>query len=164
MVNGRWLRKGRCGILVLVLLSALAVIPSYAAINTWTSLGPEGGHIYFLAIAPSAIYAVIGNGICKSINGGASWAEINTGLTNRMVTCLAIDPVSHSTIYAGTWGGGIFKSINGGNSWFPVNTGLTDSHVQTLAINPSTPSIIYAGTFYGSGVFKSSNGGATGRS
>jgi len=86
---------------------------------------------------------------------------MNTGLTDIAVTVLAIDPLTPSTVYAGT-DGEVFQSMNGGASWTAVDTGLagprttcptpngtvscTTLFVDALAINPATPSTIYAGT------------------
>ncbi len=73
------------------------------------------------------------------------------------ITALAIDPVTPTNLYAGTYGGGVFKSTDGGTSWSP--TGLTNAIVSALAINPQSPSTIYVGTDSG-GVFKTMDGGA----
>ena len=90
-----------------------------------------------------------------SNDGAGTWEPINSGLTNTHVYTLAIDPLTPSTIYAGT-DGGVFKSTNGGGSWSA--SGLPDA-VNILAINPSNPSILYA-----SGdnllLFKTTDGGA----
>jgi hypothetical protein len=45
---------------------------------------------------------------------------------------LAINPVTPSTLYAGTGGGGVFESTDGGASWIAVNTGLTDTVMSGL--------------------------------
>ena len=71
----------------------------------------------------------------KSTNGGENWSAVNISLNGTMVWTLEIDPVTPSTIYAGTWGGGMFKSTNGGESWSAVNNGLTDLIVCSLAID-----------------------------
>jgi hypothetical protein len=99
----------------------------------------------------------------KSTNGGGNWSASGTGLPNSVtITTLAIDPLTPSTLYAGTDASGVFKSTNGGSSWSAVNTGLpTNLGITALAIDPLTPSTLYAGTStwpYG-GVYKSINGG-----
>ncbi|MFI5365340.1 MAG: WD40/YVTN/BNR-like repeat-containing protein [Candidatus Binatia bacterium] len=90
-------------------------------------------------------------------------AAINLWTTHgpygESVTALAIDPITPSTLYAGTVGG-VFRSTNSGGSWGAVNTGLSDLFVSALAIDPTTPSTLYAGTV-GSGVFQSTNSGAS---
>jgi photosystem II stability/assembly factor-like uncharacterized protein len=82
----------------------------------------------------------------------------SNGPEGGCIYALAIDPVTPTTLYAGTENGGVFKSTNGGGNWSPVNTGLTDTIVRALAIDPVTPTTLYAGTYRGS-VFKSTNGG-----
>jgi photosystem II stability/assembly factor-like uncharacterized protein len=46
--------------------------------------------------------------VYSSIDGGASWEEINGGLTNGNVNCLAFDPDGY--LYAGPRGGTVFRS------------------------------------------------------
>jgi len=64
---------------------------------------------------------------------------VNTGLTDLCVFSLAIDPLTPTTIYAGTQYGGVFKSTNGGDSWTAVSTGLTDLPVSSLATDLPFP-------------------------
>ena len=73
------------------------------------------------------------------------------------VAILAIDPITPSTLYAGT-DDGVFKSTNAGATW--VATGLTTTFVFAVAIDPSTPSNLYAGAG-GGGVLTSTDAGAT---
>ena len=82
----------------------------------------------------------------------------SSGPEGGFIIPLAIDPVTPTTLYAGTYGNGVFKSTNGGGNWSLVDTGLTNTDVIALAIDPVTPTTLYAAT-YGNGVFKSTNGG-----
>jgi hypothetical protein len=70
-----------------------------------------------------------------------------------------MNPLTPSTLYAGTYGGGVFRSKDSGVTWTAVNTGLTIGSVTSLAINPLTPTTLYAGTY--GGIFRSVNGGTT---
>jgi len=146
--------------LLLVLVLCCFGKPTVASAQTWTSNGPEGGYIQALAIdptTPATVYAgTPGGGVFKSTDGGASWAAVNSGLTNTNVFALAIAPTTPTTVYAGTIRGGVFKSTDGGASW--VDTQLTNTVVQALTIDPASPTTIYVGT-YGRGVFKSTDGG-----
>jgi photosystem II stability/assembly factor-like uncharacterized protein len=74
---------------------------------------------------------------------------------------LAIDPVTPTTVYAGTAYGGAFKSTDGGENWYPVNSGLSSTaEIRALTIDPLVPTTLYAGAWgHGGGVFKSTNGG-----
>ncbi len=85
------------------------------------------------------------------------------------VTALAIDPRNNNTVYAGGAEGGVWKTTNGGTTW----TALTDAReslaIGSIAIAPSNPDVIYVGTgesnfsesYYGAGVLKSTDAGAT---
>jgi len=105
-------------------------------------------------------------GVFKSINAGVSWAPADVGLPRpTSVISLAIDPVTPSTLYAGTGdrysaynvGHGVFKSTDAGVTWGTANAGLPPStSVFGLAIDPTTRSTLYAGT--DRGVFKSTDG------
>ena len=135
-----------------------------AGSNAWTSEGPPGDIITVLAIdpsAPSTIYAGTGmRGIFKSMDGGATWAPADNGLTFSGIGALAIDPSAPSNIYAGTYGGGVFRSSDGGLTWVAPSLGHTNPYIASLVIDPSDPSTLYAGTD-GGGVSKSTDGGAT---
>src|SRR5438128_6635374 len=70
-----------------------------------------------------------------------------------MIPTLAIDPLTPTTLYAGTYGGGVFKSTDGGASWsstaplFPGYVGCEPcGGVLALAIDPLIPTTLFAGT------------------
>src|SRR6266705_2670433 len=74
------------------------------------------------------------------------------------IPALAIDPLTPTTLYAGTYGGGgLFKSTDGGANWVAVGS-LT--YISDLAIDPLTPTTLYAG-IDSWGVYKSTDGGAS---
>ncbi|HEX7173950.1 MAG TPA: SBBP repeat-containing protein, partial [Pyrinomonadaceae bacterium] len=123
---------------------------------------------------PSVLYAGTSQGIFKTTNGGANWAPLNTGLgsafTPPSVTTLLIDPQNPATLYAAVtvFGGNqLLKTTNGGGEWNVVGAGLRTTigattftpRIDALAIDPANSSVLYAGTL-GSGVFKSTDGGA----
>ena len=124
-------------------------------------------------VTPSTLYAglwwrsafgAVHTGLFKSTDGGGSWTETNWGLTSgsyNFIVALAIDPLTPSTLYAGT-NEGVSKSTNGGASWTEVLTG-TGRDVTCLAIDPLTPSTLYAGARNDGIVFKSTDGGASWR-
>jgi hypothetical protein len=139
---------------------------SWTAINT----GLTTINVRMLAIdpkTPSTLYAGTAYynesmtvGVFQSTDGGASWSPVNTGLTEDLdVGTFAIDPLTPTTLYAGTYGSGVFKSTDSGGSWSAVNTGLGNLDVRALAIDPVTPSTLYAGT--AGGVYRSTNNGGS---
>ncbi|OGO12505.1 MAG: hypothetical protein A2Y53_01860 [Chloroflexi bacterium RBG_16_47_49] len=150
-----------------ILILFFLAIPIKSLAGTWTSIGPDGGSAADLAISPNfaadqTIFAGSSGGVFKSIDGGASWNNINTGLANLNVKALAISPdyTSDQTVYAGTIAG-IFKSSNGGISWTAVNTGLPNLNIVTLAISPiyASDQTVFAGI--NGTVYKSSDGGTS---
>lgn len=141
--------------------------------QTWNDLNPNAPN-QFQAVSiivdpsnPSTLYLAnnddgtpYDNGVYKSTDGGTTWSAINSGLPALpMVNALALDPLSSSTLYAGTISG-LFKSLDGGNTWNSVGSPLNNDAVVALAINPQDSSTLYVST-NGSGVFESSDGGAT---
>ena len=55
--------------------------------------------------SPATIYAGATTGVFTSNDGGATWTEMNAGLTDPYVEGLAIDPSNPARIYAATDGG-----------------------------------------------------------
>jgi photosystem II stability/assembly factor-like uncharacterized protein len=136
---------------------------SWSPINN----GLDGAsNFHLLAVnpqVPSTLYVVGSDAafvdkIFESIDGGGSWNAVSAGLTPTNIQALSIDPLTPTTLYAGT-SGGVFKSIDGGGSWSPVNAGLTSTFVNALGIDRLTPTTLYAGT--SGGVFKSIDGGGS---
>jgi photosystem II stability/assembly factor-like uncharacterized protein len=146
--------------------------------HTWSSAGngladvDPYASVYAIAIDPhdpNTVYAStysgsegppdtrVGYGVFKSIDGGAHWVPVNTGLTNLLVRTLAVDPANPMTVYAGTSGSGIFKSVNGGASWAASGTGA-GLYPSTIVVDPLSTSTVYAST-YDAGVFRSTNFG-----
>jgi BNR/Asp-box repeat. len=113
--------------LLALFISLSQPIPVSAGFNTWSSIGPEGGWIYALAInptTPSTLYAGTDGGAFKSTDGGATWSAVNTGLSDPDVYALAINPTAPNTLYAGA-NGGVFKSTDGGANWSASLSGVS---------------------------------------
>src|SRR5262245_15389445 len=144
---------------LIVLLTILGVErrAAWAGPNVWTSLGPEGGAVYWIAIDPqhpSTLY-VGGSSIFKTTDGGASWSYLNSTSPIESTGPLVVDPQNSTTLYAGGVGG-FYKSTDGGTHW---GLALPDVAVRSLAIDPKNSNILYAG--YVGGVSKTTDGGAT---
>jgi photosystem II stability/assembly factor-like uncharacterized protein len=95
------------------------------------------------------------------------------------ITALAAHPTDRATIYIAAGGGGVWKTTDGGADWTPLTDDQATLFMGAIALAPSNPNIIYAGTgeadgpsvnflanysptvFYGRGVLKSTNAGAT---
>lgn len=134
---------------------------SYAPSNSSIIFGgmckiSGGGHI-------SDIDPSIGGsfGVYKSIDGGETWVEKNSGLENSMksISTISIHPNNADIAYVGTLHDGIYKTIDGGETWLRKSNGLGSTDIRSLAINPENPSILYAGAGDGTGIFVTRDGG-----
>ena len=79
-----------------------------------SSPGVTGNGVNTLVGAPGAVYA--GNytsGVFKTTDGGATWTQINTGLTQLDVLALAIDAAEPNVLVAGTASGAFATSSAG---------------------------------------------------
>jgi photosystem II stability/assembly factor-like uncharacterized protein len=111
---------------------------------------------------PNRAYATTRrSGLWRSIDGGASWSQANTGLPAGLpLRGLTISP--SSTLYVGATGapGRLYYSSDGGDHWSPLNDDLTFSTVHAFAPDPSNPNVAYAGV-WGGGTWKTADGGDT---
>ncbi|MDZ7362985.1 MAG: T9SS type A sorting domain-containing protein [candidate division KSB1 bacterium] len=128
--------------------------------------GPFGGDIRAFAI-DSAGYiftGTFGAGIFRSTDNGENWSAVNTGLTNKTVLALAMNPAT-GNIIAGTGSfflstpvnGAVFRSTNSGASWEKI---LDLSNTVVLSLASNSQGHIFAGTL-GRGVFRSTTNGAS---
>lgn len=129
--------------------------------------------IYALVIDPSnpaVIYAATVNpeqgtntnqpGAFKSQDRGQTWTGLGglSGPDHRYLRSMAIDPIHTSNLYATSTSGDLWKTTNSGTNWQAVSFKWTN---PTIAIDPSNPSAIYIGDSAGTGIFKSTDAGAT---
>lgn len=144
---------------------AFGVYKSTDGGTTWeaVSAGLPDSYVAALALDPTnpvVVYAATGGGVFKTTNGGANWTSESAGLPSTPLS-LAINPVTPTTLYAGTYGdGGVFVTTNGGGSWTAAaKHGLTNSYVQAVTIDPSDPKTLYVSA--DGEMLKSTDGGAT---
>ncbi len=69
-----------------------------------------------------------------------------------------------NTIYAGTNASGLWKTLDGGQNWANITDGIPSPGLGVLDIaqdpvNPNTIYICGSGNFYGTGIYKSTDGG-----
>lgn len=139
--------------------------PVWAESNQWINLGPGGGNIQALAIAPttSTLYVgTQGGEIFKSIDRGGQWMPRGAGYNFPIpISCLAINPVNPMAVFAGTLGG-VVRSLDGGANWNNTTNKFGYPGISSIAIDPLVPSNVYAGLSNNSGacrVLKSVDGG-----
>lgn len=143
---------------ILAVCSSALVSVVFADAHEWRLIGIETAtKITALAIdptTPSTIYAVAFGKVFKTVDGGASWLKVDTGVPISIeITALAIDPKTPSTLYAGAKHrpeiegiGAVYKSIDGGKSWNEISGDQSMAPISALAIDPTTPSTLFSGT------------------
>ncbi len=130
----------------------------------------------------------IGDGIYKSTDAGDSWTKMGLPESER-ISKIVVSPASSDTVYAAVPGKlwsdspdrGLYKTSDGGKTW---NLVLKGSNLSTgcseVALDPTNPNIVFACMWdfrrtgwgfrsggdgptapSGSGLFRSSDGGAT---
>ncbi|HEV3037209.1 MAG TPA: sialidase [Candidatus Angelobacter sp.] len=123
----------------------------------------------------------VGNGIYKSADAGKSWTKMGLDNTGRIAN-IAVDPHNPDVVLACAMGHafgpqperGVFRTTDGGKTWqrtlfVDESTGCGD-----MSMDPNNPHVLFAGMWQieihtwgrnsggpGSGLFKSTDGGAT---
>ncbi|MCC2670603.1 MAG: glycosyl hydrolase, partial [Armatimonadetes bacterium] len=138
-----------------------------------TDLAPGGGTVRAIAVAPSdgnTIYTGSTTGeLFLTMNGGASWAQINTGspaLPTRAITSIAVHPTNPFHIVVSLSGTGVSHVWRCADisqvarAWTDVSAGLPDLPVNSLILDRNAPTTRY---FVGTdaGVFRTGNGGTS---
>lgn len=129
-------------------------------------------------------------GLYISHDAGLSWQPLSNTAANgidfrvqRTIHAIAPDPQHPGVLITGSRSKGIWRSTTGGSSWSQVlappttdvppfnsnaGAGVVDREegsypapVMVVRFDPTTPDLVYA-AFYGSGVFKSAQGGVAG--
>jgi photosystem II stability/assembly factor-like uncharacterized protein len=84
----------------------------------------------------------------RSLDGGASWLQMNT-LDFNFIRAFAATSTLPARVFAGTSAGVVLASSDGGATWAASSDGLPIGGVTSLVIDPTLPSLIFAGTFQG---------------
>lgn len=147
------------------------------------ALAPSDPEIVYAGTGESWIRSnvSIGNGVWKSMDGGASWKHIGLEHSGR-IGRIVVHPNNPDILYVAALGHayspqkerGIFMSFDGGKTWehslfVDENTGASD-----IAMDPSNPRILFAGMWQlelktwnrtsggpGSGIHMSTDAGKT---
>lgn len=88
------------------------------------------------------LYAGTGEGVYKSLDGGATWQETNQGMTANYVWDLAASPHDADEVYASTASRGVLRSMNGGHSWQALDV-PSPGWQANLAMDPVLPERVY---------------------
>ncbi|MFI5102050.1 MAG: hypothetical protein ACHP9V_01640 [Terriglobales bacterium] len=113
--------------------------------------------------------AAVAQTVPPELVNGLKWRLIGPFRGGRVVAVAGV-PGDLATFYFGSVNGGIWKTTDAGVVWKPIFDGQPVASIGALAVAPSDPKTIYAGTgesdiredlSSGSGVYKSTDGGAT---
>jgi photosystem II stability/assembly factor-like uncharacterized protein len=130
---------------------------------TGFGLDPTGGPPPAIPLSSSS-WTLIGP---APVNGGQVGGG---GAVSGRVAGLAADPSNANILYMAAAGGGVWKTTDAGVTWTPLTDGQSTLFMGAIAVAKSNSSVIYAGTgedtnsglsFYGRGVLKSTDGGAS---
>ncbi|MBZ5621098.1 MAG: hypothetical protein LAQ69_20585, partial [Acidobacteriia bacterium] len=91
-------------------------------------------------------------------------------VTSGRVNAIAIDPRDNNVVYIGAAEGGVWKTTDGGVNWTPLTDAQASLANGAIVLDPNNPDTVYVGTgeenfsgdsYYGAGILKSTDGGAT---
>ncbi len=130
----------------------------------------------------------VGDGVYRSTDGGENWTNLGLQDSERIVKIL-VDPTNTNTVYVCATGKlwsdsderGVFKTVDGGKTWTKVLRGANlSTGCSMISMDKQNPKTLYAGMWdfrrkgwefrsggesasahSGSGLFKSTDGGAT---
>jgi len=121
--------------------------------------GIDGGDITSIAWANDVLYASTSYGLFKSVNRGAAWTLMTSGLPNSGRPNVASVAAVDSIVVAADGESQIYRSTDLGEHWAAVSmpAGITPPIIKVSAINTT----LYAGCSEVNVLFMSSDKGAT---
>jgi uncharacterized repeat protein (TIGR01451 family) len=138
---------------------------------TWSIISGDLTHgqaVSTIAVAPTdsnTVYAGTADGLFQvTLNAlagaGAVWNNRTSGLPQRFITHVAVDPHISTTAYVALSGfnaGHVFRTTDGGLTWKDISGNLPNIPVNAIAIDPVLTNTYYVATDIG--VFRTRNGG-----
>lgn len=146
-------------------LSVLDVARDVLASKVGTSLGPPGGEVRSLALAPGddqRLYlGTVDGHLYHSDDGAVTWRLAQAELPDdAVVDNLLVHPTDNDTAFAayyrGNGSGGLVRTRDGGRNWQALGVPGNPS-LRAMAIAPSDADTMYIGGL--GGIWRSNNGG-----
>ncbi|HEY0794301.1 MAG TPA: hypothetical protein VGD64_00835 [Acidisarcina sp.] len=120
------------------------------------AVSPSNPQVIYVGTGESDIRSNLasGDGVYKSMDGGATWKNI--GLTDtRQISRILIDPTNPDIVYVGALGHaygpnderGVYKSIDGGLTWKHVLNKGPEVGISDIAMATANTKILFAGTW-----------------
>ncbi len=122
-----------------------------------------------------------GDGVYKTTDGGKTWTHVGL-VDTRQISRVRVDPHNPDIVYVGAFGHvwapnperGLFKTTDGGKSWAKILFRNDSTGISDVILDPTDSRTIYAAFWQagrkpwilvsggaGSGIFKSTDAGAT---
>ncbi len=135
--------------------------------NNWTNISNNLPSLGVSAIIVTNSYILIGTGdrdnndadgigVMKSTDGGLTWLPSSTGMGNRTVHRMVLDPTNNNTIITAT-SSGIYRSTDAGATWSLRQAGNT----YDLVFKPNDSNTLYAAITGAPTIVKSTDNGQT---
>jgi photosystem II stability/assembly factor-like uncharacterized protein len=106
---------------------------------------------------PNIIFAGTTTGLFLSLNHGSTWKSV----TDTQVNAMAADPADPSRFYLALEFAGLGKTIDGGKQIVLANQGFVDREITSLAHSGNKLFAVESSVGDGSGLFSSTDNGAT---
>ena len=138
--------------------------------NTWAQVfapgGPSPGLVAVALAGGSDIFAgSSASGFFRSIDGGANWAQSNSGISAANIVGLEVCRSNPSTIYAAEYATPLMKSMDAGGSWSFIGSVFSNQLMNSLACDPQNDSLLLTSTYPAGAssdiTWKTTDGGAT---
>ncbi|MGH9477215.1 MAG: glycosyl hydrolase [Terriglobales bacterium] len=147
------------------------------------AVAPSNPKVIYVGTGDSAPRNTVltGAGMYKSVDGGKTWKFIGLGATH-MINWILVDPQNPDVVYVASLGHlfgpnperGVFKTTDGGATWNKILYVNDNTGAITMAMDQQNPQVVYAAMWQmsrqhwgfssggpGSGIYKTSDGGAT---
>ncbi len=113
---------------------------------------PAGPDTIFIGTGDRDAGDAPGYGVYRSIDGGNTWAAHNTGMGNRTISEIIMDPVNPEILIAAA-STGIYRSTDGGDTWTQP---FASHNIKDIALHPDNHNVLYAA---GSNLYRSLDNG-----
>ncbi len=135
--------------------------------NNWTNISNNLPSLGVSGIIVTSSYILIGTGdrdnndadgigVMKSTDGGQTWVPSSTGMGNRTIHRMVLDPTNNNTVIVAT-SSGIYRSTDAGATWSLRQAGNTFD----LVFKPNDSNTLYAAITGAPTIVKSTDNGQT---